>query len=426
MKTLLKNATIIPMTNEEYFFQGDILIEDEKLSFVGLNYDGPYDVLKDASSFIALPGFVNAHTHLAMTLMRNYKDSQENLQAWLSEIFPIEDKLNEDDIYYGSLNGIAELIKSGTTTFADMYFQQWKTVEAVIESGIRACIGITFFGDIDETNRRIENNYSKILNAADNNPLITVHAAPHAIYTCTKETYERVTQFCLENKTYMNTHLSETKKEVDDCINQTGLRPVEYLDSINAFTSPTYLAHGIYFDDNELEILKKRNVSVVHNPSSNCKLASGICPIGHYREMGINVALGTDGASSNNNLSMIKEMRLAAMISTVSTMKPAATTPYQILKMATINGAKALGLDNKIGTLEVGKEADIVLINKNISEMTPLNNIFSALVFSLPDRAIDSVYCRGKEIMRKGKLLTIDEDDVIKNVNRQWEDILRR
>lgn len=426
MKTLLKNATIIPMTKDEYFFQGDILIEDEKISYIGPNYDGAYDDIKDASSFIALPGFVNSHTHLSMTLMRNYKDSQENLQAWLSEIFPIEDKLNEDDIYYGSLNGIAELIKGGTTTFADMYFQQWKTVEAVIESGIRACIGQTFFGSVDDTNNRIENNYPKIVKQANNNELITIHAAPHAIYTCTKETYKRVIEFSKENNMYINTHLSETQKEVDDCIKQTGLRPVHYLDSIGVFSRPTYVAHGIYFDDSELEILKKRNVSVVHNPSSNCKLASGICPIGHYHNMGINVALGTDGASSNNNLSMIKEMRLAAMLSTVSTMKPASTTPYQILKMATINGAKALGLDDKIGTLEVGKEADIVLINKNISEMTPLNNIFSALVFSLPDRAIDSVFCRGKQLLSNGKLLTINEDEVIKNLNRQWEDLLRR
>ena len=142
--------------------------------------------------------------------------------------------------------------------------------------------------------------------------------------------------------------------------------------------------------------------------------------------MGINVALGTDGASSNNNLSMIKEMRLAAMLSTVSTMKPASITPYEILEMATINGAKALGLDDIIGTLEVGKEADIVLINKNIAEMTPLNNIFSALVFSMPDRAVDSVYCQGKQLLEDGKLLTIDEEDVIKNINKQWEDILRR
>ena len=426
MKTLLKNATIIPMTAEEYFFQGDIVIEDEKILYVGSQYDGDYDLIKDASSFIALPGFVNAHTHLSMTLMRNYKDSQENLQAWLAEIFPIEDKLNEDDIYYGSLNGIAELIKGGTTTFADMYFQQWKTVQASIESGIRACIGLTFFGALEDTNNRIATNYNKIVAAANNNPLINIHSAPHAIYTCTKETYQRIAEFSRENNLYINTHLSETQKEVDDCIKQTGLRPAEYLDSLGVFSEPTYVAHGVYLNDNELEILKRRNVSVVHNPSSNCKLASGICPIGHYREMGVNVALGTDGASSNNNLSMIKEMRLAAMLATVSTMKPASTTPYQILKMATINGAKALGLADKIGTLEVGKEADIILINKNISEMTPLNNIFSALVFSLPDRAIDSVYCRGRLLLSNGKLLTINEDEVIKKVNNRWEDILRR
>ena len=426
MKTLLKNVTVIPMTKKEYFFQGDILIEDKKIAYVGPSYQGDADITKDCSSFIALPSFVNAHTHLAMTLMRNYKDSQENLQAWLAEIFPIEDKLNEDDIYYGSLNGLAEMIKSGTTTFADMYFQQWKTIEAVKKAGVRGCISVTFFGDEAETDRRINYNYKRIIEEKNGDDLIICHSAPHAIYTCTKETYQKVAKFSKDNGLYINTHLSETQKEVDDCIKQTGLRPAEYLDSIGVFDTPTYVAHGVFFSDKELEILKSKNVSVVHNPSSNCKLASGICPISHYKKMGINVALGTDGASSNNNLSMIKEMRLAAMLSTVSTMKPASITPYEILEMATINGAKALGLDDIIGTLEVGKDADIVLINKNIAEMTPLNNIFSALVFSMPDRAVDSVYCQGKQLLEDGKLLTIDEEDVIKKINEQWEDILRR
>ena len=403
MKTLLKNVTVIPMTKKEYFFQGDILIEDKKIAYVGPSYQGDADITKDCSSFIALPSFVNAHTHLAMTLMRNYKDSQENLQAWL-----------------------AEMIKSGTTTFADMYFQQWKTIEAVKKAGVRGCISVTFFGDEAETDRRINYNYKRIIEEKNGDDLIICHSAPHAIYTCTKETYQKVAKFSKDNGLYINTHLSETQKEVDDCIKQTGLRPAEYLDSIGVFDTPTYVAHGVFFSDKELEILKSKNVSVVHNPSSNCKLASGICPISHYKKMGINVALGTDGASSNNNLSMIKEMRLAAMLSTVSTMKPASITPYEILEMATINGAKALGLADKIGTLEVGKDADIVLINKNIAEMTPLNNIFSALVFSMPDRAVDSVYCQGKQLLEDGKLLTIDEEDVIKKINEQWEDILRR
>ncbi|MGN0906043.1 MAG: amidohydrolase family protein, partial [Bullifex sp.] len=162
------------------------------------------------------------------------------------------------------------------------------------------------------------------------------------------------------------------------------------------------------------------------NPSSNCKLASGICEIGHYRKMGINVCLGTDGASSNNNLSMVKEMRLAAMLATISTMKPASTTPYEILEMATVNGAKALGLDDRIGTIEEGKEADIVLVNASCASMTPLNNIFSAIVFSMPEDAVDTVYCRGKLLMENRELKTLDEAEIIRNANQKWNELLSR
>ena len=426
MKTLLKNVTVIPMTGKEYYYTGDILIEDEKIAYAGPSTDIIADEIKDMSGYIALPGFVNAHTHLAMTLMRNYKDSQSNLQEWLSEIFPIEDKLTDEDIYAGDLTGLVEMIKSGTTCFADMYFSQWKTAEAVKEAGVRGVLGLTFFGDEKESERRIREVYPKILEAAADDPLIRIDAAPHAIYTCTGSTYQQAAGFAKSHGTHVNTHLSETAKEVEDCIAEHGMRPVEYLESLGVFSSPCYLAHGVHFDDNELEILKKRSVSVVHNPSSNCKLASGVCDIAHYRKMGVNVCLGTDGASSNNNLSMVKEMRLAAMLATISTMKPASTTPYEILEMATINGAKALGLADIIGTIEKGKEADLVLIDSRCASMTPLNNIFSAIVFSMPEDALDTVYCRGKLLMEHRELKTLDEKKIIRNANHQWEELLKR
>ena len=426
MTTLLKNVTVIPMTRKEYFFKGDILIKDEKIAYAGPASDLTADEVKDMTGFIALPGFVNAHTHLAMTLMRNYKDRQSNLQEWLSEIFPIEDKLTDEDIYSGDLTGLVEMIKSGTTCFADMYFSQWKTAEAVKMAGIRGVLGLTFFGDEKESERRIREIYPRIQEAAGNDPLIRIDAAPHAIYTCTGSTYQTAAEFAKNHGGYVNTHLSETAKEVEDCITEHGMRPVEYLDELGIFSSPCYLAHGVHFDDNELGILRKHGVSVVHNPSSNCKLASGICDIGHYRNMGVNVCLGTDGASSNNNLSMVKEMRLAAMLATISTMKPASTTPYEILEMATVNGARALGLDDRIGTIEEGKDADILLINAANASMTPLNNIFSAIVFSMPEEAVDTLYCRGRLLMQGRKLMTLDENNIIRDANEKWEALLKR
>lgn len=426
MKTLLKNLTIIPMTESGLYFSGDIGIDDGKLAFVGKNDNFKADETKDCRLMIALPAFINGHTHLAMTLMRNYKDTSDNLQSWLSEIFPIEAKLTDKDIYAGSLTGLAELIHSGCATYADMYFNGWETVKATKEAGIRGVIGQTFFGDLEDTKSRLKNQLPLIDKAIDGDDHFRVDGAVHAIYTCSGETYSYVKAWAKERGALINTHLSETRKEVEDALNEFHMRPAEYLDSLGVFDVKCYLAHGVYLSDNELNIIRDHGASVIHNPASNCKLASGIAPIHHYREMGVNLALGTDGASSNNNLSMIKDINLAALLSTVNEMTPAASTPYQILEMATIGGAKALGLDDKIGTLEAGKEADIVLINKERANMSPLNDIFSAVVFSASEANVDSLYCKGKLVLEGGELQTLDEKEIIKLENECWEEIKAR
>lgn len=428
MKTLLKNATIIPMTENKLSFIGNILIENGKIARIGtFDIDNISECETiECSEKLVLPSFVNGHTHLAMTLMRNYKDDSENLQAWLQEIFPIEDKLVDEDIYWASLLGIGELIKGGCTTFADMYFNTWETAKACRESGIRGIIGLPLFGEESDAKNRIINLYPRLRDAVDGAENIRIDAAVHSIYTCTAGTYKVSKEWAEKQGTYLHTHLSETKKEVDDCLKDFGTTPIKYLDSLGVLNERTYLAHGIWFDDDEIEILKERKCSIIHNPSSNCKLASGIAPVAKYRENGLNVCLGTDGASSNNNLNLLKELNLASMISSVSTSRPSSLSPYAVLEMATINGARALGLENKIGTIEIGKNADLLVMDMRKLHTSPTNDIFSAIVFSADKENIEYVFSKGRKLLDRGMLTTLDEEKIIYNTYRQWNDILRR
>lgn len=426
MITLIENATIIPMTERNLSLRGSILIKDGIIDTVGEHAAVKADEIIDASDMIALPSFIDAHTHLAMVLMRNYKDTSENLQDWLSEIFPIEDKLDDRDIYEASRLGAAELIQSGCTVFADMYFNAWNTVKAVKEAGMRAVIGQTFMNDAADAEFRIRELAPRILEEIGSDDMIRLDAAVHAIYTSTPDCYQRAAEWVQERGVRLHTHLSETRKEVDDCLSAYGKTPVELLNDLGVFQVPVYAAHGVHINGNEMDILRDNNVSIVHNPSSNMKLASGIAPVKLYREKGITLALGTDGASSNNNLSMIKEMNIAALLQTVACMTPAAARPYDILEMATAGGARALGLDDRIGTIEAGKEADIVLISTKDVNMTPMNDPFSAVIFSADRKNIDTVFCRGKKLLEHGELKTIDKTEAIRKTKERWEDILRR
>lgn len=426
MITLIENATIIPMTERNLSLRGSILIKDGIIDTVGEHAAVKADEIIDASDMIALPSFIDAHTHLAMVLMRNYKDTSENLQDWLSEIFPIEDKLDDRDIYEASRLGAAELIQSGCTVFADMYFNAWNTVKAVKEAGMRAVIGQTFMNDAADAEFRIRELAPRILEEIGSDDMIRLDAAVHAIYTSTPDCYQRAAEWVQERGVRLHTHLSETRKEVDDCLSAYGKTPVELLNDLGVFQVPVYAAHGVHINGNEMDILRDNNVSIVHNPSSNMKLASGIAPVKLYREKGINLALGTDGASSNNNLSMVKEMNIAALLQTVACMTPAAARPYDILEMATAGGARALGLDDRIGTIEAGKEADIVLISTKDVNMTPMNDPFSAVIFSADRKNIDTVFCRGKKLLEHGELKTIDKTEAIRKTKERWEDILRR
>ncbi len=423
MKTLITNATIVPMTSEDQVFLGSIAVDGRTIVGLGTipNNFQP-DKTIDAEGMIALPGLVNAHTHLSMTYFRNYRDSVSDLHDWLEEVWKLEDILVEEDTYPASLLGIAEMIVSGTTCFADMYFFPEGTCQAVMESKIKANIGLTLFGGIEDSRTRIEQRLPILQEISrQSTGLINYDIAPHAVYTCTAETYRLAIETAKANGCRVHTHASETLKEVQDCIRDHGMPPIAYLESLGLSTVDSYLAHCVH-----PTVLAGTRTTVVHNPSSNCKLASGIAPISTYTDHSVSLALGTDGASSNNTLDLFQEIRLAAMLSSVATGNPVAVSPFEILRMATYGGAKALGREKECGTLEIGKDADIILLDSKNAHMTPLNNMFSALVFSAKSSDVQTVLCAGQLLMENRVLQTIDLQKSLDLVNRAWSDIQDR
>lgn len=429
MKTIISNALIIPMRAEGEYFYGDIGLEGTKIVFVGEKPQGFIpDTTLDATGMLAMPALVNAHTHLAMQFMRNYRDSAPNLQAWLAEIFPIEDKLSQSDVLASARLGVIEQIQSGITTFNDMYFFPESTARAANEGGIRANLGLTLFGDLSSSKLRVREREKLTDSAiAASGGRITLDIAPHAIYTCTTETYQYGHAWAKANHRNLHTHLSETKKEVDACLKEHGKTPLHYLESIGALEDiPSILAHCVHLTPSEIELMKGLNTTIVHNPSSNCKLASGVAPISVFLKNSINVAIGCDGSSSNNNQNLFEEMHIATLLSSVHSRHLCNLKPFDMLKMATINGAKALGLEKKIGTLEVGKEADILLLDLGKAHLTPLNDPFSALVYSAQASDVDTVFCQGKMVMEKRRVLGLDQDEIHKDVNSRWDAIRTR
>ena len=421
MNTLIRDTILIPMTSPEIIV-GSIAISGRRIVSVGtIPSDFIPDTIIEGKGKIAMPGFVNAHTHLSMTYFRNFRDSVSNLQHWLQEIWALEAHLTPQDIYPASLLGIAEMIASGTTCFADMYFFPEETARAVQQSQIKANLGLTLFGDEKESYRRVTEYLPPLQNLQqESSGLLKIDIAPHAVYTCTPGTYRIAAETAREHHCRVHTHISETAQEVADCLTMYGETPLMHLYHSGLCDTELYGAHGVHLTETERKLLAEQHWSVVHCPSSNCKLASGIASVPDLVHDGVSVALGTDGASSNNTLDMFKEMRLGAMLSSASTGKPQTVTPYDLLQMATIGGARALGRDKECGTLEPGKDADIILIDIESPHMTPLNDPFSALVFSASSSDVHTVICAGTTLMENHELRTIDTQQVIREVNNRW------
>lgn len=413
------------MCDGEVIKNGNIYIEDGKIKKISkVKIDFFYDKKIDGKNHLAMPGLINAHTHVGMSLFRNFSDDVE-LMDWLNnKIWPLEDKLTEKDVYWASLLSQAEMIMTGTTTFADMYYFEDQTIKALEKSKMRAQIsrGLT----LDDKNlSKIKENinlYKKFENSQDGR--INIALGPHAVYTTDKKYLKEISRVSKEYKIPIHIHLSETKVENEECIKRFGQSPTEVFDECGIFENKTIAAHGVHLTDKDLDILSKYDVSVVHNPSSNLKLSSGFLDCSKIIDRGINLAIGTDSSASNNNLSMFKEISIASLVSKYK--DPKNLRAYEVLKMATINGAKALGMDEKIGSLKEGKIADIILIDLNNPNHTPQNNLISSLCYSTFDTDVSYVLINGEIVFDNKKFINLDIDEIIQKSKQSFNNLRKR
>ena len=419
MKTLIKNVTILPLNEKnEEITNGFIGIEGQIISYVGKempgNFKGAYVI--DGNNKVALPGFVNTHCHIPMTLLRGYSDGYP-LHQWLFEkIFPVEEKMDDESVYWGSLLGMAEMILSGTTTFSDMYFLTDAVARATEKSGLRANLARCLSNDtltegfsenkaVAESRELIEKWHGK------GEGRIRFDISAHAPYTSTPYFLEQTAQMAHDMNLGMQIHVSETEKENYDIKKQYGKTPTRFLYDLGYFQTRTVAAHCVYLEDEDIEIFKNHSVFIAHNPTSNLKLGSGVAPIKRYLENGIAVSLGTDGASSNNNLNMFEEINLAGLLMTGITKDAAAIQSHELLKMGTLAGAKALGLE-RVGELKPGNLADIQLIDYNKPHFYPLHNLANHLCYSANASDVDTVIVNGKLLMEKRELKTLDFEEI--------------
>ena len=415
---LIKNPYII----SDSIKKESILVVDNKIEEISTKLsDNDAEIVIDAEDKIAMPGLVNTHTHAAMTLLRGVGDDQD-LQTWLNEyIWPKEAKLTEELVYSASMLAMAEMIKTGTTTFNDMYFFMEQTAKAVEKSGLRAVLGYGMIDLFDEQKRKSELDETKkfIKNCHGNaDGRIQVSVSPHSPYTCSEELLVESAKLANKNELNLHIHVSETKKEVDDLVDQRNQTPFEYLDEIGFLNDKTIAAHGVWTTDEEMKILKEKNVSISHNPSSNMKLASGIAPVYKYLENDINVSIGTDGVSSNNNLDMFSEMKLTPLLQKVSTLDSKVLTTSETINMATQNGARALNIN--AGKLEEDKLADIVLLDSNVAHMLPLRNPLSNVIYSALGNDVDTVICDGQILLENKELTTINESEIMEDIKEVY------
>ena len=420
MRTLITNAYILDMVGDTANIEKkEILINNNIIEKIDKEIDKSIEIDEkiNAKNMLVMPGLVNTHTHLAMSIFRGYK-TDKKLMDWLENaIFPVEEKLKPEDIYWNSYLSCLEMIKSGTTTCNDMYFGMNKTVEAIEDTGLRAVIAWCIKDDSIKDKVEKTREYAKRYNN-DKNSKIKIFVSADAPHTCNPDTINLCVNLAKELNTGLHIHLAETLDEETKIKSRYNKRSTEYLNDLNVFDVPVVLAHGIYVSDSDIEILKNIKGGISHNPISNCKLSSGICDVVKLRNNGISIGLGTDGIGSTTTMDMFEEMKTAAYLQKVNTMEPSSISAYDILKMATIDGAKVLGMEDQIGSLEQGKKADMIFIKTDKLHLCPENDICANIVYSSNGADVETVMIDGKIIMQNRKMVNLDEKQVMKQVKK--------
>ncbi|MCD8193780.1 MAG: amidohydrolase [Tannerellaceae bacterium] len=394
MSLLIKNVLFPDHTKQ------DLYIEGNKIHTIGLELQQEADKIIDGTGKAIIPGFVNGHTHAAMTLFRGFADDMP-LMPWLQEkIWPHEAKLTREDIYWGSKLACLEMIKSGTTTFSDMYYHPDITAKVVEEMGLRAFLGLTCFDHFNPEIRKScqQDIQQQLAGVTTDSGRIQLTLAPHAIYTVSGEFLQWIDRLSAERNIWIHIHVAETEEEVNNAIRTFGVSPVRYLDKLGVLSSRMLMAHGIYIDEEEIAMLADRDVKIIHNPASNMKLASGIeFKFSEMEAAGVTVGLGTDGCSSSNNLDMVEAMKLASLLGKAWRKNPEAIPAEAIFRSATESGARLLGLP--AGKLVPGYLADLVLVDLCQPAFVPNFNFISNLVYAANGSCVDTVIFDGKVIM---------------------------
>lgn len=396
---------------------GVVVVEGSKISYVGAAADAPADngaELLDATGCLVLPGLVNAHTHVSMTLFRGYADDLK-LEEWLGEkIWPAEMQLRREDVYWGAMLGIVEMIRGGVTTFNDMYHYFDAVADAVAVSGIRACVSGVLIGVIPGAEEIFQQavEFTAALKERAH-PRLVPMLAPHAPYSCPDDLLVRTAEAAAELGVRLHIHVAETAGEVSDSLAEHGATPVGHLAKLGFLDVPTVACHCVHLTDEDIAILAERQVGVVHCPTSNMKLASGFARVADLLRAGACVGLGTDGAASNNNLDMFEEMMVGAVIAKGHTGDPEVVSAAEMLAMATRGSAAALGLDDKIGSLAPGKKADIIVVDTSRPHLQPLHNPVSHLVYAARADDVRDVIIEGNLVMRDRQLTALDESEII-------------
>ena len=431
---LISGGTIVTMDKDRRVIEdGALAVKGGRIVAVGTRAEVAKSYAAretvNARGQVIIPGLINGHTHVPMVLFRGIADDLD-LNEWLTKyIFPAEAKnVNEAFVRSGTRLGLAEMIRGGTTTYCDMYYFEDAIAEETAKAGVRGILGetiIDFPVADNKTNAEAMAYAERFIKRWRGHALITPALAPHAAYTVSKEHLQAIRALADKLHAPIVTHISETQKEVDDITRDKGMPPLKYLDSIGFLKNDVIAAHVVHPQAGELEVILRTGLGVVHNPQSNMKLASGVAPVPRYLAENVNLGLGTDGAASNNDINMWEEMDTAAKLHKLYSNDPKVVTAEQAFAMATINGARAVHLEKEIGSLEVGKRADIVFVGFDDLNQTPFYNLYSALVYSTKANDVRSVIIEGKFVMRERRLLTLNETR-IKQEAKEYSAKIRR